>query len=194
MEDKLIIAKKFIIPQLLMNFNLKGNEICFNDEVLRYIITDYCEDGGARDLQHNIEKVIRRFISSGTKKEYRNLTIDMVDEVLSPLVRETQAIFFNRHRDEYSEAVFNEIKRDLSEMKENVRSNAGAVEEEKTRERLEYLLACRSEEGVFQDDFDPVSFSARLHENLYGMDRVIKEATPVSYTHLDVYKRQLLKQ
>ena len=181
-EDKLIIAKKFIIPQLLMNFNLKGNEICFNDEVLRYIITDYCEDGGARDLQHNIEKVIRRFISSGTKKEYRNLTIDMVDEVLSPLVRETQAIFFNRHRDEYSEAVFNEIKRDLSEMKENVRSNAGAVEEEKTRERLEYLLACRSEEGVFQDDFDPVSFSARLHENLYGMDRVIKEATLFYHT------------
>lgn len=181
-EDKMMIAKKFIIPQMRKNFNLKENEICFSDEVLRYIITDYCEDGGARDLRHNIEKVIRRFISSGAKKEYRILTIEKIDEVLSPLVRETQAIFFNRHRDEYSEAVSNEIKRDLFEIKENVRSNAGSFEEEKTRDRLEYLLACRSEKGVFQDDFDPVSFSAKLHENLYGMDRVIKEATLFYHT------------
>lgn len=181
-EDKMVIARKFIIPKLLKNFELKNKDLYFSDEVLRYIITDFCEDGGARDLQHNIEKVIRRAISSGNHKIYRNLTEGMINEILSPLVRETQAIFFNRHRNEYSDAVAKEIKRCLSDMKENTVSNADFFGEDKKRQRLDYLLSCRSEEGVFQDGFDPVLFSEKLHENLYGMDGVIKEATLFYHT------------
>lgn len=181
-EDKIAIARRFIIPQLLKNFELNDKDIQFNDEVLRHIITDFCEDGGARDLQHNIEKVIRRAISSDNQKEYRNLTVKMIDDILSPLVRETQAIFFNRHRYEYSEPVAKEIKRCLSDMKENTVSNADSFGEDKKRQRLDYLLSCRSEEGVFQDGFDPVLFSEKLHENLYGMDGVIKEATLFYHT------------
>ncbi|MCD8148320.1 MAG: AAA family ATPase [Clostridiales bacterium] len=181
-EDKMVIARKFIIPQLLKNFGLKDKDLCFSDEVLQHIITDYCEDGGARDLQHNIDKIIRRTISSENQKAYKNLTIKIVNEILSPLVRETQAIFFNRHRNEYSDAVANEIKRCLSEMKENVRSNEGSFGEDKKRQCLEYLLSCRNEEGVFKDGFDPVLFSDKLHENLYGMDKVIKEATLFYHT------------
>lgn len=181
-EDKMVIGKKFIIPQLLKNFELRDKDLRFSDDVLQYIITDFCEDGGARDLQHNIEKVIRRVISSGSQKEYRNLTVEMIDDILSPLVRETQAIFFNRHREEYSEAVAKEIKRCLSEIKGNTNNGSDAFEDDKRRQRLDYLLSCRSEIGVFQDEFDPIVFSEKLHENLYGMDRVIKEATLFYHT------------
>lgn len=176
------IGKKFIIPQLLKNFELRDKDLRFSEDVLRYIITDFCEDGGARDLQHNIEKVIRRVISSGSQKEYRNLTVEMIDDILSPLVRETQAIFFNRHREEYSEAVAKEIKRCLSDIKGNTNNGSDAFEDDKRRQRLDYLLSCRSEIGVFQDEFDPIVFSEKLHENLYGMDRVIKEATLFYHT------------
>lgn len=181
-EDKMVIARKFIIPKLFKNFELKEKDFHFSDEVLRYIITDFCEDGGARDLQHNIEKIIRRAISSGNYKKFRNLTVGMVEEILSPLVKENQAIFFNRHRKEYSDAVAKEIKRCLSDMKENTVSKEDSFGEDKKRQRLDYLLSCRSEEGVFQDGFDPVLFSDKLHENLYGMDRVIKEATLFYHT------------
>ena len=181
-EDKMVIGRKFIIPQLLKNFRLKDKDIRFSDEVLQYIITDFCEDGGARDLQHNIEKVIRRVISSDNQKEYRDLTVKMIDDILSPLVRETQAIFFNRHRDEYAEPVAKEIKRCLSEIKGNTNTGSDAFGEDKKRQRLDYLLSCRSEDGVFQDGFDPILFSDKLHENLYGMDRVIKEATLFYHT------------
>lgn len=181
-EDKMVIARKFVIPQMLRNFELKDKDLYFSDEVLRYIITDFCEDGGARDLQHNVETVIRRAISSGISKNYRNLTVEMIDEILSPLVRETPAIFFNRHRNEYSGAVAQEIKRCLADMKENIVSNVDSIGEDKKRQRLDYLLSCRSEEGEFQDGFDPVLFSNKLHKNLYGMDRVIKEATLFYHT------------
>ena len=147
-EDKMVIGKKFIIPQLLKNFELRDKDLRFSEDVLRYIITDFCEDGGARDLQHNIEKVIRRVISSGSQKEYRNLTVEMIDDILSPLVRETQAIFFNRHREEYSEAVAKEIKRCLSDIKGNTNNGSDAFEDDKRRQRLDYLLSCRSEIGV----------------------------------------------
>lgn len=179
-DDKMNIARKFIIPQTLKNFGLKGKDIRFSGEVLRYIITDFCEDGGARDLQHNIDKIIRRVISSGNLKKYRNLTVETVDEILSPLVRETQAIFFNRHREEYSEPVAEEIKRCLAEIKEKV--SPDVFGESKKQQRLDYLLSCRSENGVFQDVFDPVVFSEKLHKNLYGMDKVIKEATLFYHT------------
>lgn len=181
-EDKMVIARKFIIPQLFENFELKDKDFYFSDEVLRYIITDFCEDGGVRDLQHNIEKVIRRAISSGNHKKCKKFTVEMVDEILSPLVKENQAIFFNRHRKEYSDAVAKEIKRCLSDMKENAVLNADSFGEDKKRERLDYLLSCRNEEEVFRDRFDPVIFSDKLHKNLYGMDRVIKEATLFYHT------------
>ena len=181
-EDKMVIGRKFIIPQLLKNFELKDGDLRFSDEVLKYIITDFCEDGGARDLQHNIEKIIRRAISSGNLEEYKKLSVKMIDEILSPMVRETQAIFFNRHREEYSETVANEIKRCLSDIKSSDNKGSDAYGEDKKRQRLDYLLSCRSETGAFQDGFDPVVFSDKLHENLYGMDRVIKEATLFYHT------------
>lgn len=181
-EDKMEIGRKFVIPQMLKNFGLGDKDIRFSDEVLQYIITDFCEDGGARDLQHNIEKIIRRVISQGSQKGYRDLTVEMIDEILSPLVGETQAIFFNRHRKEYSEPVAKEIRRCLSDIKRNVNAGPDAFGEDKKRQRLDHLLSCRSEGGAFQDAFDPILFSEKLHENLYGMDKVIKEATLFYHT------------
>ncbi len=181
-EDKLVIAREFLIPQLLKNFELQDGEIRFSDEVLCHIITNFCEDGGARDLRNNMERIIRRAISSEDLKTYREVTIAMADEILSPLVGETQAIFFNRHRDEYSGAVAEEIRRSLVDLKENIKTDEDIQREDKKKQRLEYLLSCRNEKGVFQEGFDPVHFSDRLHENLYGMDRVIREATLFYYT------------
>ena len=181
-EDKMVIGRKYIIPQLLKNFELKDNDIQFSDEALRYIITDFCEDDGARDLQHNIEKIIRRIIRLGNQKEYRNLSVKMIDDILSPLVGETQGIFFNRHRNEYANPVAKEIKRCLSEIKENTSIVSDTFGEDMKRKRLDYLLSCRNEDGVFQDGFDPILFSDKLHKNLYGMDRVIKEATLFYHT------------
>lgn len=181
-DDKMNIARRFIIPQFLKNFELKDKDIVFGDEVLKYIITEFCEDGGARDLQHNIDRIIRRVICSDNLKKYRKLTIKTVDEILSPLVRETPAIFFNRHRDEYSEPVAEKIKQYLSEIKEKTNKSYDISGDSKKNQRLDYLLSCRSQSSSFQDAFDPIVFSEKLHKNLYGMDKVCKEATLFYHT------------
>lgn len=185
-EDKLVIGKDFIIPKLLKKFGLEDNELHISDEVLRYIIINFCADAGTRDLHHNIEKVIRRIISTDdnqNQKECIDLNFKTIDDILSPLVRETEELFFNRHRKEYSDEVANEIKRCISDMKENsILNTTDSFGEDKKRQRLDYLLSCRNEEGVFLTEFDPVAFSDKLHKNLYGMEDVIKEATLFYHT------------
>lgn len=181
-EDKIAIAKKYIIPKMLRNFNIVDMGLTFSDKVIRSIVTDYCEDGGARDLQHNIERLIRRFISDGAVNGKGYITAKRVKNVLSPLVRETPAIFFNRHCSEYSESVAKEIKRCLMDTNGALTVTSDSLGEDKKCEKLEYLLSCRNEEGIFQDSFDPAVFSSQLHRNLFGMDRVIKEATLFYHT------------
>lgn len=181
-EDRMVIAEKHIIPEVLRNFNLMDAGVSFSEDVIRLIVTDYCEDGGARDLQHNIERIVRRFISDGAENEKNYITTERVKAILGSLVSETPAIFFNRHRNEYSEPIAREIKRCLMDTKGAVNVASDSFGEDKKREKIEYLLSCRNEEGVFQDDFDSRLFSEKLHSNLFGMNQVIKEATLFYHT------------
>ena len=57
-NDKIIIAKKYIIPKLLDEFNFNKNEIIFNNEIIENIINNYTYEAGVRDLKRCIEQLI----------------------------------------------------------------------------------------------------------------------------------------
>ncbi len=185
-EDKAEIANRYIIPGVLENFSISEKNVQFSKDAVKCIISRYCADDGARDLSHNIEKVVRRVISKGLADTPTKIRTAFVEEVLDDLVEESPALYFSRNRSAYSESVAKEIKKCIDGAKKTLSMDPDRFGTEKLKERMDYLLACRKEESTFYDSFDPNKLYKTLHEDLFGLNNVIKEVTNFFY---NVYLR-----
>jgi ATP-dependent Lon protease len=58
-EEKLAIARGYLLPRQLKRNGLRPEEIEVSDEVLRAVISDYTREAGVRRLEREIGKVIR---------------------------------------------------------------------------------------------------------------------------------------
>ncbi len=59
--DKLIIAKNYLIPQIFASHIIK-NEIYFSDNIILKIIELYTKEGGVRELNRCLNKIVRKII------------------------------------------------------------------------------------------------------------------------------------
>lgn len=68
-EEKLSIAKQYLIPQAMRDSGLKKENINLTDEALTLLIKSYCRESGVRNLQKHIEKVVRKVAYKVVKDE-----------------------------------------------------------------------------------------------------------------------------
>jgi endopeptidase La len=59
-EEKLQIARRYLIPRQLDEHGLKADDVVFEDEAIRRIITDYTREAGVRSLERQIGAVTRK--------------------------------------------------------------------------------------------------------------------------------------
>ena len=57
-DEKVQIAKKYLVPKQLKETGLKGKGIKFSDSVLRRIVRDYTRESGVRTLEKTIGAVL----------------------------------------------------------------------------------------------------------------------------------------
>lgn len=60
MQEKIEIAKKFLIPRNRKEMGLKTSEVTFSTEALRSIINGYAREAGVRNLENLIKKILRK--------------------------------------------------------------------------------------------------------------------------------------
>ena len=60
MQEKLEIAKKFLIPRNRKAMGLKATDISFSNEGLKAIINGYARESGVRNLENLIKKILRK--------------------------------------------------------------------------------------------------------------------------------------
>ncbi|MFZ0564712.1 MAG: endopeptidase La [Chlamydiales bacterium] len=60
MEEKLQIAKKYLIPRARKQMGLKSSEVTFTLDALRLIINGYAREAGVRSLDNLIKKILRK--------------------------------------------------------------------------------------------------------------------------------------
>lgn len=60
MQDKIEIAKKYLIPRNRKLMGLKASQIQFSTEALRAIINGYAREAGVRSLENNLKKILRK--------------------------------------------------------------------------------------------------------------------------------------
>ena len=67
-EEKLQIAKQYLIPKQLKNNGLTDKKVSISDEAINEIISSYTMDAGVRNLEREIASVIRKVATKVAKK------------------------------------------------------------------------------------------------------------------------------
>lgn len=74
-EEKVLIAKKYLIPKELKNNGLTGNDIRFTEPALREMIRHYTREAGVRNLQRVMASVMRKVAKSKSLGETKRHTV-----------------------------------------------------------------------------------------------------------------------
>lgn len=68
-NEKLAIAKKYIVKEICKNNGIKNGELNLGDEVILDIIRSYTKETGVRELKRQIDKIARKIAYLDLKKE-----------------------------------------------------------------------------------------------------------------------------
>jgi len=85
-EEKIMIAKNYLIPRQIKETGLSKNDLKLKDDVIEKIITGYTREAGVRNLEREIGKIARK-IAKGKgmgKKGPFNVSIKNLEEYLGP--------------------------------------------------------------------------------------------------------------
>jgi len=84
-EEKLQIAKRYLVPRQIERNGLKRSQVAFTDTGLKVIIGEYTREAGVRNLEREIGSVCRkvaRQVAEGTLKRKVSATAPRVRELL----------------------------------------------------------------------------------------------------------------
>jgi ATP-dependent Lon protease len=84
-EEKVEIAKRYLVPRQIERNGLSPGKIAFSDEALRLIVDGYTREAGVRNLEREIGAVCRkvaREFAEGMRKRKRTVTPRAVGELL----------------------------------------------------------------------------------------------------------------
>lgn len=86
-EEKLEIARQFLIPEQLAENGLENESIEFTEEALRFIIKSYTYEAGVRNLERQIGAVLRKAARKKAEGEtvVKVITPELVEERLGPV-------------------------------------------------------------------------------------------------------------
>lgn len=75
LEEKMEIAKKYLIPKQLKAHGLEPEQVNLSDNVLREMIDGYSREAGVRGLENNIKKLMRKSAMEIVKNEDAKVSI-----------------------------------------------------------------------------------------------------------------------
>ena len=78
MQEKVEIAKKYLIPRNRKNMGIKSNQVSFATETLRSVINGYAREAGVRALENQLKKILRRVATNIVKAQEASETISSV--------------------------------------------------------------------------------------------------------------------
>ncbi len=65
-DEKLQIARRYLLPKQLKAHGLKGDELVLSDEALRHLIRHYTREAGVRNLEREIANLARKVVKEIT--------------------------------------------------------------------------------------------------------------------------------
>ncbi|MFW6101371.1 MAG: endopeptidase La, partial [Bacteroidota bacterium] len=95
LQEKVQIAKKYLIPRQIKEHGLKKSEVNISDEALRRIIDEYAREAGVRSLEKNIAKIMRQVTlrQSETGQKRFSVTKNNLEKFLGNPVFTTEKLY-----------------------------------------------------------------------------------------------------
>lgn len=87
-DQKMMIARQFLIPKQIKEHGLTDEHIEFTDEAIQLIISSYTREAGVRNLEREIAAICRgvaKDVASGNNKEKVRITPENVHKFLGPV-------------------------------------------------------------------------------------------------------------
>jgi len=88
MEEKLKIARQYLLPEALEEHGLTGESLDFPDAALKHLIMSYTREAGVRSLKREIAAVARwtaKEVASGKQTEKLVLSAEKIEEIRGPI-------------------------------------------------------------------------------------------------------------
>jgi ATP-dependent Lon protease len=84
LEEKMQIAKKFLIPNQMKEHGLSENDIKITDKALKFIIDKYAREAGVRNLENQLKKIMRRitYLQATGNNKMQNITQKSIEKYL----------------------------------------------------------------------------------------------------------------
>ncbi|MBJ6726528.1 endopeptidase La [Geomesophilobacter sediminis] len=164
-EEKLNIAKKYLVQREIEENGLSANPIAFTDEAIMRIIHDYTREAGVRNLQRNIASVIRKVVKeiAQGKTARPEITQEVVSELLGPQ-RFFDEVAAEKDRvgvatglawtESGGDIIFIEATKMKGKGDLILTGSLGEVMKESARAALSFVQANSDEFGIPKKDFD----------------------------------------
>ncbi len=75
-EEKLEIAKRYLLPKITAENNLKKGECLISDNAIKIIISKYTREAGVRSLERELSKLIRKVITCIDLGSSKSINVD----------------------------------------------------------------------------------------------------------------------
>jgi len=94
-DEKVQIAKRYLIPKQLVEHGFEEDEIAFTDDAIEYIIENYAREAGVRNLEKQIRKIIRKATLKLAEQEEADYEIEKneVEDYLGKPVFHTEKLY-----------------------------------------------------------------------------------------------------
>ncbi len=180
-EEKLQIARQFLIPRQLEEHGLTPDELRFSDEAVRGIIREYTYEAGVRNLEREIGRICRKItrkLAEG-KRAPRHVTRSALHRYLGP-PQFTESLV--QESDEVGVAIsiawteaggdLMPVEVSLMEGKGNLTltGQLGEVMQESAQAALSYARAHAAKLGIKTNDFDQIDIHIHVPEGAIPKD------------------------
>lgn len=180
-DEKISIARKFLIPRQLEQHGLEGKGIRFDTGALQLIIREYTYEAGVRNLEREIAKVCRKLARRLAEKRHfpKRITAESLDkflgppQIISPLAEE---------RDEIGVATglaWTEAGGDLMAIEVTLlpgkgmlmlTGQLGEVMQESAQTALSYVRSRAARFGIDPEEFERLDIHVHLPEGAIPKD------------------------
>lgn len=160
-QEKIEIARQFLIPKNLEEYNLKPQQFKLNDEMINSIISQYTKEAGVRQLERIIAKLMRKTIQlilKDTKTKSVTITPELIKEWLgNPIFKKTTLDQVNSRIGLATGLAWTEYGGDVLEIESTVipgkggltlTGQLGEVMQESAHAALSYIRSRASELGL----------------------------------------------
>ena len=79
LEEKVQIAKKYLIPRQLKEHGFKAKDVKFHDAAIKMIADKYAREAGVRNLEKQIRKIVRKVTMKSAENGQKTFTINAND-------------------------------------------------------------------------------------------------------------------